>query len=439
MRNRLLASAAILVAGVALASAQNAPAPARGETHNHGAGRPSSEKNRSVHAAPAGKSAPQRPATAHAGAAPAKPHLERASQPRDPRAAREQAPVPTRRAATPGPAPGPAPAREAHGEGRLMTEGRSGGNGRHRRMHGDGAAEAVDVRKEKTSPRAGSQAPHRPSSDQGMGRAEAKDAKTLSAKTQSSKTRSSKTASKAAQSPKAQPAVHARSAGSGAHAHGTADATASDIHKAQAALNRHGFKIGNPDGKLGPRTKQALIAFQRQHGLTATGKADNATLQALNAAGVAPPAGDNPAGQAGAGPQQAAPLAQQAPAEQAAPAQPAPANVAAPNVAAPAGDDTAAAAPPAAPAEPPAAAAEAGTAQAQAGNAQVGTGEPPAAVDQAPATPGDGVRGNGVDEPRAQGDASPIPPVGAPQQDFVDDAIPSADANREGTGPAPDK
>ncbi len=63
-----------------------------------------------------------------------------------------------------------------------------------------------------------------------------------------------------------------------------------DIRQAQAALNQQGFHVGNPDGKLGRRTKVALIAFQKKHGLPKTGKVDRATLDALMAGnGTTPP------------------------------------------------------------------------------------------------------------------------------------------------------
>jgi peptidoglycan hydrolase-like protein with peptidoglycan-binding domain len=58
-----------------------------------------------------------------------------------------------------------------------------------------------------------------------------------------------------------------------------------DVRKAQTALNLQGFNVGDPDGTLGQRTKKALIAFQKQHGLQTTGKVDRATLQALETGG----------------------------------------------------------------------------------------------------------------------------------------------------------
>jgi putative peptidoglycan binding protein len=66
-----------------------------------------------------------------------------------------------------------------------------------------------------------------------------------------------------------------------------------EIRKAQAALNQQGFDVGHPDGKLGRRTKSALIAFQKQRGFQTTGKIDRDTLHALIAGGGAPSGGDD--------------------------------------------------------------------------------------------------------------------------------------------------
>jgi lipoprotein-anchoring transpeptidase ErfK/SrfK len=53
----------------------------------------------------------------------------------------------------------------------------------------------------------------------------------------------------------------------------------------QAALDRAGFSPGEIDGRAGPVTKRALAAFQREHGLAATGEVDDESWAAL---GVAP-------------------------------------------------------------------------------------------------------------------------------------------------------
>ncbi len=49
----------------------------------------------------------------------------------------------------------------------------------------------------------------------------------------------------------------------------------------QAALDRAGFSPGVIDGQIGPKTRMAIRAFQKQAGLPATGEADVATMAAL--------------------------------------------------------------------------------------------------------------------------------------------------------------
>jgi len=51
----------------------------------------------------------------------------------------------------------------------------------------------------------------------------------------------------------------------------------------QALLLGQGYDIGQPDGIIGTRTRQALQAVQQQAGLTADGRAGLKTLQALRA------------------------------------------------------------------------------------------------------------------------------------------------------------
>ncbi len=77
------------------------------------------------------------------------------------------------------------------------------------------------------------------------------------------------------------------------HRGGASHAGQAEIRKVQAALNQQGFDVGHPDGKLGRRTKSALIAFQKQRGFQTTGKVDRETLHALNAGGGAPGGGDD--------------------------------------------------------------------------------------------------------------------------------------------------
>ena len=57
----------------------------------------------------------------------------------------------------------------------------------------------------------------------------------------------------------------------------------------QQQLEGLGFWLGDPDGRVGPRTVQALMAFQKANDLTADGKAGPATLDALES-GVRPTA-----------------------------------------------------------------------------------------------------------------------------------------------------
>lgn len=80
-----------------------------------------------------------------------------------------------------------------------------------------------------------------------------------------------------------------------------------DIRKVQEALKQQGFNIGDVDGKLGRHTKDALIAFQKQHGFQTTGKVDRQTLQALNAGAPAAGPGGSPATPAASAPQGAEP------------------------------------------------------------------------------------------------------------------------------------
>ena len=47
-------------------------------------------------------------------------------------------------------------------------------------------------------------------------------------------------------------------------------------------LVRDLFSVGEPDGRIGPRTTSALREFQQQNGLPASGRLDQATLSALH-------------------------------------------------------------------------------------------------------------------------------------------------------------
>jgi peptidoglycan hydrolase-like protein with peptidoglycan-binding domain len=55
-----------------------------------------------------------------------------------------------------------------------------------------------------------------------------------------------------------------------------------EVRHMQEALNRAGFAAGRDDGIMGPRTQQALRAFQEDNGLHPTGTADKQTIVALS-------------------------------------------------------------------------------------------------------------------------------------------------------------
>lgn len=57
--------------------------------------------------------------------------------------------------------------------------------------------------------------------------------------------------------------------------------TGDDVRKMQTALRQKGFYKGRVDGKFGPATKKAVIAFQKSVSITADGKPGNKTLTAL--------------------------------------------------------------------------------------------------------------------------------------------------------------
>lgn len=61
-------------------------------------------------------------------------------------------------------------------------------------------------------------------------------------------------------------------------------ASASITARAQARLQELGYSVGKADGIVGPRTRAALLKYQRANGLTESGKLDPATLHALGLA-----------------------------------------------------------------------------------------------------------------------------------------------------------
>jgi localization factor PodJL len=54
------------------------------------------------------------------------------------------------------------------------------------------------------------------------------------------------------------------------------------VRQAQSMLNQRGFDVGNPDGMIGPKTKRAIMEFQKSAGIPVTGEVDKNLLQALD-------------------------------------------------------------------------------------------------------------------------------------------------------------
>ena len=52
------------------------------------------------------------------------------------------------------------------------------------------------------------------------------------------------------------------------------------VERVQTALNANGAQLA-VDGKMGPKTRAALEAFQKAHGLKVTGRVDKETIAAL--------------------------------------------------------------------------------------------------------------------------------------------------------------
>src|SRR6202048_4180005 len=72
----------------------------------------------------------------------------------------------------------------------------------------------------------------------------------------------------------------------GISAAGPVNLTREQLQQAQTLLNEKGFNVGDVDGVLGPRTRRAVMAFQRQRGLEPSGQIDQqiATLLGLSIA-----------------------------------------------------------------------------------------------------------------------------------------------------------
>jgi peptidoglycan hydrolase-like protein with peptidoglycan-binding domain len=68
--------------------------------------------------------------------------------------------------------------------------------------------------------------------------------------------------------------------GSGNRTDVVVDLSQDEIREVQRVLIQRGFSV-EIDGRLGPRTQQALIQFQRREGLQATGRIDSRTVSSL--------------------------------------------------------------------------------------------------------------------------------------------------------------
>ena len=64
-------------------------------------------------------------------------------------------------------------------------------------------------------------------------------------------------------------------------ASGPVNLSPDEIRHVQMVLKKMGFDVGEADGVLAPSTRNALLAFQREHGLEPTGKIDQRTITAL--------------------------------------------------------------------------------------------------------------------------------------------------------------
>jgi hypothetical protein len=62
-----------------------------------------------------------------------------------------------------------------------------------------------------------------------------------------------------------------------------------EIRRVQIMLNEKGFNVGEADGVLGARTKNALMQFQQRQGFHASGQLDQQTMAALGISGQGQP------------------------------------------------------------------------------------------------------------------------------------------------------
>ena len=75
---------------------------------------------------------------------------------------------------------------------------------------------------------------------------------------------------------------------------GSVNLSQSEIREVQMKLNQKGFNVGEPDGVMGPKTRDGLAQFQRQEGLQETGDIDRQTADALGISNVPSTTGSAP-------------------------------------------------------------------------------------------------------------------------------------------------
>lgn len=84
-----------------------------------------------------------------------------------------------------------------------------------------------------------------------------------------------------------------------------AGASHSDVTQAQTALKEKGLYSGPIDGRIGPKTRQAISQFQRQNGLKQTAQLDSRTMSELqggggtSGSGAAAPSNSSPSAPSG--------------------------------------------------------------------------------------------------------------------------------------------
>ena len=66
----------------------------------------------------------------------------------------------------------------------------------------------------------------------------------------------------------------------------SATASISAVKQAQSLLNKLGFDVGTPDGLMGPKTRRAIMGFQKKAGLAQTGIVDAELVKALKSISV---------------------------------------------------------------------------------------------------------------------------------------------------------